>query len=99
MPSVPMCSVARDMPNTKPHPDVYLAAAALGVDPALRGDRRHRDRRHRRRRGRCDRVWFQRGRPAPQHAGGLRAAGAKVIFQRMEQLPAVLAAYAADAAA
>ncbi|PSD48346.1 HAD family hydrolase, partial [Stenotrophomonas maltophilia] len=29
----------------------------------------------------------------------LRAAGAQVIFQRMEDLPALLAAYTADAAA
>ncbi len=26
----------QDMPNTKPHPDVYVAAAALGVDPKRR---------------------------------------------------------------
>ena len=91
----------QDMPNTKPHPDVYLAAAAaLGVDPK-----------------RCavieDTVTgatagvaagatvfgFSEGGPHHSTPEALRAAGAKVIFQRMDQLPALLAAYAADAAA
>ena len=42
---------------------------------------------------------FSEGGPHHSTPEALRAAGAKVIFQRMEQLPAVLAAYAADAAA
>lgn len=91
----------QDMPRTKPHPDVYLAAAAaLGVDPR-----------------RCavieDTVTgaaagvaagatvfgFSEGGPHHSTPDALRAVGAQVIFQRMEQLPGVLAAYAADAIA
>lgn len=91
----------QDQPRTKPHPDVYLAAAAaLGVDPT-----------------RCavieDTVT---GATAGVAAGAtvfgyspggqfhstpeaLRAAGAHVIFESMQDLPAVLAAYSANAAA
>jgi len=91
----------QDQPRTKPHPDVYLAAAAaLGVDPT-----------------RCavieDTVT---GATAGVAAGAtvfgyspggqyhstpeaLRAAGAHVIFESMHELPAVLAAYVANAAA
>lgn len=91
----------QDMPRTKPHPDVYLAAAAaLGVDPT-----------------RCavieDTVTgatagvaagatvfgFSEGGPHHSTPEALRAVGAKVIFQRMDQLPGLLAAYAVDAVA
>jgi beta-phosphoglucomutase-like phosphatase (HAD superfamily) len=93
-------SSVQDMPNTKPHPDVYLPPPqrwAWTKRCAVIEDTR--DRRDRRRRGRCDRVRFQRGRPAPQHAGSPARCGREGIFQRMDQLLALLAAYAADAAA
>lgn len=91
----------QDLPRTKPHPDVYLAAAvALGVDPT-----------------RCavieDTVTgatagvaagatvfgFSEGGPHHSTPEALRAVGARVIFQRMEDLPGLLAAFAADAVA
>ncbi|KPG80153.1 HAD family hydrolase, partial [Stenotrophomonas maltophilia] len=42
---------------------------------------------------------FSEGGPHHSTPEALRAAGAQVIFQRMEDLPALLAAYTADAAA
>lgn len=90
-----------DQPNTKPHPDVYLAAAAaLGVDPR-----------------RCavieDTVTgatagvaagatvfgYSPGGPNHSAPDALRAAGAQVVFPSMQALPALLAAYPANAAA
>ncbi|WP_277380709.1 HAD family hydrolase [Stenotrophomonas maltophilia] len=91
----------QDMPRSKPHPDVYLAAAAsLGVEPQ-----------------RCavieDTVTgaaagvaagaivfgFSEGGPHHSTPEALRAAGVHRVFARMDELPALLAAHAADTVA
>lgn len=89
----------QDLPQTKPHPGVYLAAAAsLGVDPT-----------------RCavieDTVTgttagvaagatvfgFSPGGPFHSSPEALRAAGAQVIFESMQLLPALLAGHSPHA--
>lgn len=89
-----------EMPRSKPHPDVYLAAAeALGVDPK-----------------RCAVVedtvtgamagvaagatvfGYSTGESGHSGPGALRAAGAVAVFSDMTGLPALLAGYGLQAA-